>query len=416
MKYDVNHLVEMLTYRRGSGTSGEERFVKRYVDKVGGMAKDNFGNRFTKIGDSDTAFTCHTDTVHDMKSSFTWQGKTYNIDKLLGGRQEVHVKGKWAYKEDGQPLGADDTTGIWLMLNMISARVPGLYIFHRAEEAGGQGSNWIINSKPELVTGITKMVSLDRKGYIDVITKQGWTRTCSDKFAHALASELGGGYRPDDSGIFTDSQHYKDLIPECTNLSIGYFNAHTSEERQDLVFAQSLYQRLIRVKWDKLTISRDPKEDKSTNWWSDKGYGGYGNYNYDDNVVGEGMGQGQNDYGFGYKNYGYGYSYVKKKRENKKKFLSKKKKQDSYSAPVPNLINPPLKEPATKNFPLWCKACGASWNANRVPRQCPFCGSYMVQKLGDGTSNKKVEFYDLFGNVRKRRGDDYNFDPTIGGW
>jgi len=359
VKYDVNDLVEMLTYRRGAGSEGEKKFIKRYLDVVPGMAKDGFGNRFKQIGKGDTCFACHTDTVHNMKSTFQWKGKTYNVDKLLGGRQEVHVKGKWAYKEDGECLGADDGTGVWICLNLLYARKPGLYIFHRAEEGGGQGSGWIVSNKPELVSHIKKMVSFDRKGYTDIITHQGWSRTASDEFANGLARQLGGGYRPDDGGVFTDSANYKDIVPECTNVAMGYFNGHTAEEKQDLVFANSLMQRLLKVNWQKLPVVRDPDEEKKrtarrNNWWNsgnnwdDYSYG-YGNYGYGRRTT------------WGYQNYGYGESYVKKKQPER--------------------------------FPVYCASCGASWNTNRVPRRCPFCASQRVSK----TRPKKVK--DPYTNV-----------------
>ena len=39
-------------------------------------------------------------------------------------------------------------------------------------------------------------------------------------------------WKTDTGGSFTDTANYTDIIPECTNLSCGYYNAHTQSEYQ----------------------------------------------------------------------------------------------------------------------------------------------------------------------------------------
>jgi hypothetical protein len=237
MKYNVNDLAVMMTYMRPHNSPTEREFISKYIDKVSGMRRDGYGNRFIKLGTSETAFLSHVDTVH-----------------FKYGRHNVYIDNMaMAYTRDNTVLGADDTTGVWLMLNMIYAGVPGLYIFHRNEEHGGLGSSYI--AKTSLLKDTKKAISLDRKGYSDVITHQGMTRTCSDKFAYALAKQLGG-YSPNDSGVFTDSANYVYLVPECTNLSVGFSGAHTSTEKQDLRFAEQLYHKLRSVRWKSLPVER----------------------------------------------------------------------------------------------------------------------------------------------------------------
>lgn len=242
MKYNQRDLAEMMTYQRCGGSAIEKEFIKKYIDRVTGMRVDKFGNRFIKVGKTDTAFTSHTDTVHSQRC----------------GRQKVYIQEGWAFTTGGDCLGGDDSTGVWLMLNMISDGISGLYIFHREEEAGGQGSQYVVSYAKNMVKDIKKIIALDRKGYKDVITHQGWQRTCSDKFAKALANQLGSGYRPSDEGIFSDTANYVGIIPECSNLSIGYFNAHTDDEIQDLSFARQLYHKLRRVNWNALPVERKP--------------------------------------------------------------------------------------------------------------------------------------------------------------
>jgi len=121
-------------------------------------------------------------------------------------------------------------------------------------------------------------------------------RCCSDNFANSLAKELnkhGFGYEADDSGLYSDSAEFADIYPECTNLSVGYFAQHTEHETQDIEFLESLCKACVKVDWEGLPISRDPKEieyvDNYYNYWGGRGSGknksGYGsrhNYIYDD--------------------------------------------------------------------------------------------------------------------------------------
>jgi len=241
----MNNLVEMLSYPRRAFSPMEELFIHNYIDSISGMMKDSFGNRMIQIGnDVDWCFTSHTDTVHRNSTK----------------KQFVHLDAGYAYKLDGDVLGGDDTTGVWLMLNLIHDNFPGLYIFHRDEEAGGQGSRFIASKSPEVTEGITKLISFDRKGYGDVITHQRGIRCCSYDFAQELARQLGGEYYPSQRGVFSDSANYDYFIPECSNLSIGYFNAHSSKEIQDLIFAEDLFRKLKRVAWDRLPVMRDVNE------------------------------------------------------------------------------------------------------------------------------------------------------------
>ena len=140
--------------------------------------------------------------------------------------------------DDKMCLGANCGTGVWIMLQMIKAKVPGLYIFHRAEEIGGLGSGWIIDN-PQASTDTdyehwveqyTQCIAFDRYGTKYIITHQGMERTCSDAYADALGELLGMGHKPDDGGSFTDSKNYCRLVPECTNLSVGYKRICTQQQ------------------------------------------------------------------------------------------------------------------------------------------------------------------------------------------
>ena len=221
-------------------------FAEKYTEEV---FVDGYGNLFADVGDSSTMFTAHIDTVDRQPGQ-----KVLALDTKTN---IVHVK-------EGECLGADDGTGIWLMLNMIQAGVSGLYCFFLDEEIGGRGSSYAAQNGLFKWSEFNRCISFDRKGYGDVITHQACGRSCSDDFARALAKQLnksGLSYKPDDTGSFTDSANFTELVAECTNLSVGYFSQHGPNETQDLQFAADLAKALVEVDWEALPIHREPGED-----------------------------------------------------------------------------------------------------------------------------------------------------------
>jgi hypothetical protein len=236
-------LYEMLTYKRPHGSKSERKFIARFIDSIPGVRIDGFGNRMVFVGDSRTVFSAHTDTVH-----------------LKGGKQKIIVDevGGYIYKDDNEPLGADDATGIFIMRRMIEAGVPGLYIFHRGEECGGLGSSFIAKETPDLLTDIDRAIAFDRKADCSVISHQGWEECASPTFCLDLAARIGGAYAPDDGGVFTDTANYTHLVPECTNISVGYYQEHTKNETQDLSTLDDLIPALIAIDWESLPTKRDP--------------------------------------------------------------------------------------------------------------------------------------------------------------
>jgi hypothetical protein len=246
----TTELVEMLAYARPHNSRTESEFVYRFLHCLPGLGYDKFGNAMLRIGTAPVLWSSHTDTVHHQE-----------------GKQRVIVKGDLAMLAKGKRgdcLGADDAAGIWLMCEMVRARVPGMYVFHAGEEHGGLGSGWLAKNRADLLSGIKYAIALDRKGTDSVITHQG-ERSCSDAFATALAAKLnasdpGFRFKPDDTGLFTDTANYVDLIGECTNLSVGYEGAHGPGETLDLAFITRLRDALVTFDCDGLPATRQPGE------------------------------------------------------------------------------------------------------------------------------------------------------------
>lgn len=235
-------LVSMLQYMRPAYSLTEKIFCDKYLLPVFGEP-DAHGN-YTKIVGKrpNIAFTAHTDTVHRSE-----------------GIQTLKIEDDVATTMTGSCLGADCTTGLWLMLGMISEGVEGVYVAHAAEEIGGVGSTALVADSPAWLNEIDIVISFDRFGQNSIITHQGGMRTASDIFATSLAAALDmPSLKADTTGTYTDSVEYSGVVPECTNISVGYLNQHTIRESQDLRFAELLLERLIEARWDTLAVSRDP--------------------------------------------------------------------------------------------------------------------------------------------------------------
>ena len=274
----VLDLKEMLTYRRPHRSRSERKFINRFIRPV--IAKhdseeDSFGNLICTVGgDRRMLWASHTDTVHSK-----------------GGRQRVFAGTDGVLRTDRfeDCLGADDTTGVWLMLNLIQQGMPGLYVFHRAEEIGCHGSRWIVDNTPGLVDDTLWCVSLDRRGYGSLVTHQCGLRTASDTFAKGLAMQLDLGYTPDSGGLFTDSLEYAWRVPECSNLSVGYDNPHRGSESQDFGYALALLRSLLSLDYDFLPVERDPDlqadeydEDEEDKYRTGSSSGNAWGYSFDD--------------------------------------------------------------------------------------------------------------------------------------
>lgn len=209
-----------------------------------GYFKDVYGNYYFKIGKSKTAFTCHLDTASKSQVVIN-----HRIDKNI-----ISTDGK-------SILGADDKAGMTILLYMIEKKIPGLYCFFIGEEVGCIGSGKA--SEEEIFKSYDKMISFDRRGTKSVITHQSSRRCCSEEFANKLSNELnryGLNMSPDDSGVYTDSAEFTDVIPECTNISVGYYKEHTVMEHQDIEHLIKLCVAVTKINWDDLPTVRNPKD------------------------------------------------------------------------------------------------------------------------------------------------------------
>lgn len=205
--------------------------------REGSTQIDRYGNYIVKIPGETTVktmWTAHCDTADDHP---TLVNMKWRDDMLCTDGKSI--------------LGADDKVGCAIMSMMIRAGCPGTYVFFQGEEVGCKGSSEMADDTQMLEYDCC--ISLDRKGYNSIITKQAGSRCCSDTWATQLAEAIKSAsdgsidLAPDPTGIFTDSREFVDIIPECTNISVGYFNQHTHSEHTNVPFAYALCLSLIKV-------------------------------------------------------------------------------------------------------------------------------------------------------------------------
>ena len=259
-------LCRALSLKRPHGGNGAMLFSAWLCDRVPShldLTLDDAGNIHIDNRTAThhrTLFIAHVDTVH----------------REDGPNKFIKAHGKWF--ADGAPLGADDGAGCAMLMHLLHSGVPGYYVFSQGEECGGIGAKHLADHHKDLLKQFDRAIAFDRRGIDSVITHQGWGRCCSDAFADALSDALNQDerlmYLPDDTGVYTDTAEFTDIIPECTNISVGYESEHTQNENLNIHHYIALAERVVNIDWDSLPTDRDPSvvEDK----WSDWGQYGAG--------------------------------------------------------------------------------------------------------------------------------------------
>lgn len=281
-------LARALSMKRPHATTGAEQFTDWLADHT---PRDYALHR-----SYDAAGNLHIDARVDATSRTLFVAHVDTVHRETGPNKIRKTQGMWY--ADGACLGADDGAGCALLMHMLHAHIPGYYIFTQGEERGGIGSKFLVDTNAALLGEFDRAIAFDRRGIDSVITHQGWGRCCSDAFAQGLADALGADevlmYLGDDTGVYTDTAEFVDIIPECTNVSVGYEHEHSDRETLDMHHFAALAAAVIKVKWDELPTERDPSVPEelpllnaypskygTTSWdgmWAEDGVGSYEHY------------------------------------------------------------------------------------------------------------------------------------------
>ena len=266
LKESLNFL---LSLRRGHGSSGEALACKWLVAEgfkpIGDLPDETVAGYICGNLESRTVIMGHIDTVHWGDPNKAYQNFRHKDGLYMAMGKNC--------------LGADDAAGVSAIMALREERPDLCYIIHRGEECGGRGATVISR-----LVDADIAISLDRKGFTDVITHQGWGRCCSDEFGNWLVGCLGFNYEISSRGIYTDSAEYVDVCAECTNLSVGYQNEHTSSERLFGAHLERLVTQLINIDFTQAPLVRD--KSKRDSWYGDDSdYSRYHNYSKSSKVL-----------------------------------------------------------------------------------------------------------------------------------
>lgn len=270
-------LVKILGWPRPHGSQAEIQFrtwLKAQILEITGQEPEVLAHGCIYVhvnhlsgSKSTTMFSCHVDTM-----DANGDGKLVDdlpVMKTLTYDPNLGIVGL-AKDSPGSCLGADDGAGIWIMLNMMRAKVAGGYMFHTEEERGGVGARAILAKHKELLKTFEVAVAFDRPGDYEVITHQGGVECASAKFANALARMLREAgltqYVTSTRGVFTDTKVYKDIIAECTNIGVGYTGQHGKGEDLDYQHLERLNKACVELNWQALPVDRDPSEVAISNY------------------------------------------------------------------------------------------------------------------------------------------------------
>lgn len=174
----------------------------------------------------------------------------------------------------GFGLGADDKNGIWIILNelylgKLNQEPMPSFIFSTAEECGSGNAaqcfrrNFLdADDKPLVPFALI----LDRRGSGDIIGfENGYSSLDFELKVEEISERHQMGYKAT-QGIYSDADELSEYV-NCVNLSVGYYNAHTTEEetsRTDLMRAWNFVRHLLKARDE---LGAIPFEGKVVDDW-----------------------------------------------------------------------------------------------------------------------------------------------------
>ena len=272
----LDTLMYILRARRPARTNDDapyaSNWTKGLLDSLSiPFNTDEFGNLSVDMrgGVSTIAFTCHTDTVEsfwlapslrrlapptaEMEWAQTPRQLAYMQDDLYPNDETAYRVVLTDPSQD-DCLGADDGAGMALMLAMIQEGVKGLYIFFADEESGRIGSEGMSRTQPEMLQGLTHMLSFDRRD-ADIVTSQMGMPCVSDELAETLVERLSTEtvlYHLA-AGSYTDSASFMQTVYECGNIGVGYRDEHSGYESLSLTIWVNLLEKCVQqATWEGL--------------------------------------------------------------------------------------------------------------------------------------------------------------------
>jgi len=140
----------------------------------------------------------------------------------------------------GIGLGADDKAGVYIMLSLMEQMPESFHFaFFNHEETGMIGSSMFTKLHKELPFNTGGFIGLDRHG-----DKQFVTYGQGNK---KLEKKLGNEYKKETGSCSDCKKLSKEYSLAMVNISVGFYNEHTTEEYLDLI-AMNRTLNLVRDK------------------------------------------------------------------------------------------------------------------------------------------------------------------------
>ncbi|MCE5196016.1 MAG: hypothetical protein LLG09_02660 [Negativicutes bacterium] len=212
-----------------------EPLLSKYCTEI---SRDEIGNLYAvrkgEAGAATVLLSCHQDTVF-----FPSQERFYLVENgyLLLDRNLLE-RDRYSGAVRAVVLGGDDRAGIEIILSILETYQGPLtlkIILSTREEIGGEG---IQDARREFFRDVGFGLVLDRKSSGDIITAiENQTLSTKKLAQHVLRSGQKLDIRDlrETAGSYSDAYFLsKRFKVDCVNLSVGYYQPHTSLERIDL--------------------------------------------------------------------------------------------------------------------------------------------------------------------------------------
>ncbi len=203
------------------------------LDGVGNLMAQKRSKRFQPL------LNAHFDTVQE-ESDRDGLGRTV-FDPMTS-----------RFENEGVMIGCDDKAGLAAVLYLAKhCTHPFKILFTVQEEIGTKGVQRIPD---DFYRDVCWAFTLDRRGSSDIISRYRDRVMCSRGFLDKLR-EFGkrrGCSLEEATGTMADTYYISGFCPSV-NLSVGYYNAHTRDDFQDL---NDLI-RIIRVVWFSLARAEE---------------------------------------------------------------------------------------------------------------------------------------------------------------
>ena len=256
-------LWHLLSTKRSNYSKGIQGVINHIINlaPAGSLVKtDKWGSLWidTRTDKSRTMFAAHLDTVEK---------------KDVEGKIPIEITPSGIVRsiDHNAVMGVDDGGGVAMIVSLLLAGIPALYLFTQGEECGGLPAKFAVNDP--WIHDLDRCIAFDRKGTRDIVANQAHGILASRAFVEDLAGRLGMGHSWA-IGSYTDSSEFFNQIKEIVNISIGYEANHTARETLDYNYFKALRKVCLTLDWETLpTIGGDKSAGRNG---ASKYWGSYG--------------------------------------------------------------------------------------------------------------------------------------------